>query len=126
MRIYENGKPVRTPDYLRWRRKDRCRRSGFRCGHPGSTSRLLTVDQLKFQRSVSFPAFIARNSELRGRMIEWGTTGDEPQRIVDEELRGLENALKVYRGLQSALRGRQTDGLQGRCRARPARAPGRG
>ena len=104
MRIYENGKPVRTPDYLRWRPEGpNAGDPVFVAGHPGSTSRLLTVDQLKFQRSVSFPAFIARNSELRGRMIEWGTTGDEPKRIVDEELRGLENALKVYRGLQSAL-----------------------
>jgi peptidase S46-like protein len=104
MRIYENGKPARTPDYLRWRPEGpRDGDAVFVAGHPGSTSRLLTVDQLKFQRGVTFPAFIARNSELRGRMIEWGTTGDEPQRIVDEELRGLENALKVYRGLQSAL-----------------------
>ena len=36
-------------------------------------------------------------------MIEWGKTGDEPQRIVQENLLGLENSLKVYRGLQSAL-----------------------
>jgi hypothetical protein len=38
-----------------------------------------------------------------GRMIEWGKTGDVPQRIVQENLLGLENSLKVYRGLQSAL-----------------------
>ena len=104
MRVYENGKPARTPDYLRWRQEGP--KAGdplFLAGHPGSTSRLLTVDQLKFQRSVVVPSYIARNSELRGRMIVWGTTGDEPQRIVDETLRGLENGLKVYRGLQSAL-----------------------
>ncbi|HKQ16624.1 MAG TPA: S46 family peptidase, partial [Steroidobacteraceae bacterium] len=104
MRVYENGKPAHTPDYLRWRPEGpKAGDPVFVAGHPGSTSRLLTVDQLKFQRSVTFPAFIARNSELRGRMIVWGTTGDEPHRIVDEQLRGLENALKVYRGLQSAL-----------------------
>jgi hypothetical protein len=104
MRIYENGKPVRTPDYLRWRPEGpKAGDPVFVAGHPGSTSRLLTVDQLKFQRGVAFPPYIARNSELCGRMIEWGTTGAEPQRIVDESLRGLENALKVYRGLQAAL-----------------------
>ena len=104
MRVYENGKPARTPDFLQWRPEGpRAGDPVFVPGHPGSTSRLLTVEQLKFQRGISFPAYIARNSELRGRMIEWGTTGDEPKRIVDEELRGLENALKVYRGLQSAL-----------------------
>jgi hypothetical protein len=104
MRIYDNGKPVRTPDYLRWRPEGPSVGDAvFVAGHPGSTSRLLTVEQLKFQRGITFPAYIARNSELRGRMIEWGKSGDEPQRIVDEELRGLENALKVYRGLESAL-----------------------
>lgn len=104
MRVYENGKPARTPDHLRWRIEGpRAGEPVFLAGHPGSTARLLTVEQLKFQRSVSQPAYIARNSELRGRMIEWGKTGDEPQRIVQETLLGLENALKVYRGLQSAL-----------------------
>ena len=43
----------------------------FVAGHPGSTSRLLTVEQLKFQRDVSVPAYLARNSELRGRLIQW-------------------------------------------------------
>lgn len=104
MRVYKNGKPARTPDYLRWRSEGpRAGEPVFLAGHPGSTSRLLTTEQLKLQRSVSFPAYIARNSELRGRMIEWGKSGDEPQRIVQEELLGLENALKVYRNLESAL-----------------------
>jgi hypothetical protein len=104
MRVYENGKPARTPDHLRWRVEGpRAGEPVFLAGHPGSTARLLTSEQLKFQRSVSQPAFIARNSELRGRLIEWGKTGDEPQRLVQENLLGLENALKVYRGLQSAL-----------------------
>jgi hypothetical protein len=104
MRVYENGKPARTPDHLRWRSEGpRAGEPVFLAGHPGSTARLLTTEQLKFQRSVSAPAYIARNSELRGRMIEWAKTGDEPRRIVDETLLGLENGLKVYRGLQSAL-----------------------
>jgi hypothetical protein len=104
MRVYENGKPARTPDYLQWRAEGP--RPGdpvFVPGHPGSTSRLLSVEQLKFQRGVSFPSYIARNSELRGRMIEWAKTGDEPRRIVDETLLSLENSLKVYRNLESAL-----------------------
>ncbi|MGH6784134.1 MAG: S46 family peptidase [Sphingomicrobium sp.] len=104
MRVYENGKPARTPDYLRWRPEGpRAGDPVFVPGHPGSTSRLLTLEQLKFNRSVTFPQYIARNSELRGRLIEWGKTGDEPKRIVQENLLGLENSLKVYRGLQSAL-----------------------
>ncbi len=104
MRVYENGKPARTPDHLRWRvAGPKAGEPVFLAGHPGNTSRLLTAEQLKFQRSVSQPAFIARNSELRGRLIQWAKTGEEPQRIVQEQLLSLENGLKVYRGLQSAL-----------------------
>lgn len=104
LRVYENGKPARTPDHLQWRTEGP--RSGeplFLAGHPGSTSRLLTLEQLKFQREVAIPAFVIRNTELRGRLIQWGKTGAEPARIVQEPLQSYENSLKVYRGLQQAL-----------------------
>jgi hypothetical protein len=104
MRIYRNGKPVSTPDHLRWRIEGpKAGEAVFVAGHPGSTSRLLTTEQLRFQRDVFVPSSIARNSELRGQMIQWGKTGDEPQRIVQENLLNLENSLKVSRGLQHAL-----------------------
>jgi hypothetical protein len=104
LRIYENGKPARTPDHLQWRIEGaKAGEPVFLPGHPGSTSRLLTVEQLKFQRDSSVPAFLTRNSELRGRLIQWGKTGAEPLRIIQDTLAGYENSLKVYRGLQRAL-----------------------
>lgn len=104
MRVYENGKPARTPHHLTWR-SDGAQpgEATFVAGHPGSTSRLLTVEQLRLQRNVSVPSYLIRNSELRGRLIQWGKTGEEPARIVSDPLQGVENSLKVYRGLQSAL-----------------------
>lgn len=104
LRVYENGKPAHTPEHLQWRVEGpRDGEAVFVPGHPGSTSRLLTVEQLKFQRDTSAPSFLIRNAELRGRLIQWGKTGDEPLRIVQETLGGVENALKVYQGLQRAL-----------------------
>jgi hypothetical protein len=104
MRAYENGKPARTPNYLSWRVEGPQEGEAvFVAGHPGSTNRLLTVEQLKLQRDTQFPAYLYRNSELRGRLIEWGKTGDEPARIIHRPLQNLENSLKVYRGLQRAL-----------------------
>lgn len=104
MRAYENGKPARTPNHLSWRLEGpKEGEAVFVAGHPGSTSRLLTVEQLKLQRDTQFPAYLYRNSELRGRLIEWGKTGDEPTRIIQRPLQNLENSLKVYRGLQRAL-----------------------
>jgi len=104
LRVYENGKPARTPDFLRWRAEGpRTGEPVFVTGHPGATNRLLTVSQVDFQRDVSIPAFLIRGSELRGRMIQWGKTGEEPERIIQNTLQIYENALKVYKGWQSAL-----------------------
>ena len=104
MRAYENGRPARTPNHLSWRVEGpKEGEAVFVAGHPGSTNRLLTVEQLKLQRDTQFPAYLYRNSELRGRLIEWGKTGDEPARIIHRPLQSIENSLKVYRGLQRAL-----------------------
>jgi hypothetical protein len=104
LRVYENDKPVRTRDHLQWRVEGpKAGEPVFVAGHPGSTNRLLTVEQLEFQRDTSVPSWLIRNSELRGRMIQWGKTGDEPLRIIQDPLSGLENSLKVYRGFQRAL-----------------------
>jgi hypothetical protein len=104
LRVYANGKPLRTPDYLRWRAEGpQAGEPVFVAGHPGTTNRLLTASQLQFQRDVSVPSFLIRNSELRGRLIQWSKTGEEPRRIVQDVLLGYENSLKVSRGSQLAL-----------------------
>lgn len=104
LRAYENGKPASTPNYLRWRTEGASEGEVvFVSGHPGSTNRLLTVEQLKFQRDVNVPSYLIRNSELRGRIIQWGKSGEEPLRIIQRPLQSLENSLKVYRGFQQAL-----------------------
>jgi hypothetical protein len=104
MRVYEKGKPARTPNYLKWR-VDGAQpgEATFITGHPGSTSRLLTLEQLRFQRDVSVPSYLIRNTELRGRLIQWGKTGEEPARIANDYVQSIENSLKVYRGFQNAL-----------------------
>lgn len=104
LRVYENGKPARTPAHLRWRVEGpRAGEPTFIAGHPGATNRLLTTEQLRFQRDVAVPAYLIRNSELRGRLIQWSRTGEEPARIVQETLLSYENSLKVFRGQQNAL-----------------------
>ena len=104
MRVYEKGKPIRTPNHLKWRLDGaQPGEATFVPGHPGSTSRLLTLEQLRFQRDVSVPSYLIRNTELRGRLIQWSKTGEEPARIAGDYLQSLENTLKVYRGFQTAL-----------------------
>jgi hypothetical protein len=104
LRVYQDGKPARTPHYLRLRPAGaRAGEPVFVAGHPGNTSRLLTVDQLAFQRDTSTSSYLIRNSELRGRLTQWGKTGGEQLRIIQDPLNRLENGLKAYRGLQRAL-----------------------
>jgi hypothetical protein len=72
-------------------------------GHPGSTDRLLTVAQLRELRDIFLPEYLLRNSELRGRYLQYGKTGAEAERIVTQPLEGLENSLKVRRKQLDAL-----------------------
>ncbi len=109
LRVYENGKPAATPNHLTWRVEGpNAGEPVFVPGHPGTTNRLWTLAQLKMYRNTYIPAYLLRNTELRGRMIQWSKTGEEPARIVQENLLGVENGLKVYRGLHRAL---LSDGL---------------
>ncbi len=112
LRAYENGEPAQTPDYLRWRAEGPAAGEPvFVTGHPGSTDRLLTVSQLKFQRDVMLPLWLLRYSEFRGRMMAWQHTSDEAARTVQQRILNYENALKVRRNQLKAL---QNDRMIGR------------
>ena len=105
LRAYDaQGRPASTPNHLK------IDFTGpeegevvFVSGHPGSTDRLLTVEQLKTLRDVDLPQWLLRASELRGRYIQYGKTGPEAARIVQDPLSGLENSIKVRRKLLDAL-----------------------
>ncbi len=104
LRAYEDGKPAQTPNYLRWRTGGpKADEPVFITGHPGSTDRLLTVNQLKFQRDVMLPLWLLRYSELRGRMMAWQNTSDEAARTVQQRILGYENGIKVRRNQLKAL-----------------------
>lgn len=104
LRIYEDGKPVATPNHLTWNAN--APKDGdvtFVAGNPGSTSRLLTMAQLEVLRDQQMPLTLIQSSELRGRLIEYATTGEEPKRVTVDPLFGLENSFKVFYGQQGAL-----------------------
>ena len=104
LRAYENGKPVSTPNHLRW--NPRAPIDGemtFVVGNPGSTSRLYTQSQLAFEREVRLPMILATYSELRGRLIRAMEESPEHEREGLDMLGGIENSLKVYIGRVKAL-----------------------
>jgi V8-like Glu-specific endopeptidase len=98
LRVYENGKPASTPNHLQvaWGGAKEGEAT-FVAGHPGTTQRLMTAEQLKTQRSVVLPFWLLRFSELRGRMIQYGKTSPEAARTAKDYLDTIENTHKVRR-----------------------------
>jgi V8-like Glu-specific endopeptidase len=104
LRAYENGKPVATPNHLKWNpRPPKDGEATFVVGNPGSTSRLWTGSQFAFEREVRLPVTVATLSELRGRLIRAMDESPQHKREGLDELNGIENSLKVYIGRVKAL-----------------------
>ena len=104
LRIYEDGKPVATPNHLTW--NPNAPKEGdvtFVAGNPGTTQRLLTVAQLEALRDQQLPISLIQFSELRGRLLEYSTTDKEAKRVAVDPIFGLENSFKVFYGQQGAL-----------------------
>jgi hypothetical protein len=104
-RVYENGKPSRTEDYLHW--SARGARDGdltFVAGNPGGTNRQLTVAELEFQRDVALPQTVLTLAEVRGQLTQFSRQSKEARRTAETTLFGVENGLKALRGRWQALR----------------------
>lgn len=104
LRLYDGGKPVKTPAFLRWASAPpRDGEATFIAGNPGTTERLLTMSQLETARDLAVPGGLLQRSELRGRLIEFGRRGGRAREIVADAVFSTENAFKVLYGRQLAL-----------------------
>lgn len=104
LRAYENGKPVATPQHLKWTaREPKDGETIFVVGNPGSTQRLLTQSQFAYQREVNLPITLATQAELRGRLITAMKGSPARAREGEQALNGLENNFKRAIGRTKAL-----------------------
>jgi hypothetical protein len=104
LRAYENARPAQTPDFLPIRSEGPDQGEPvFVPGHPGGTSRLLTVAELEYNRNVLLPLWLVRYLEYRGRLIQFGKMGEENHRISQAPLQRIENGIKVQKNRQQAL-----------------------
>ncbi len=104
MRVWEDGQPAKTPDYLRWAKTPA--KAGdltFVAGHPGGTERVQTVEQLALQRDVVLPYYVAMLAELRGIFLEYQKGNPERFRTTRARVRSVENSLKALRGRHAYL-----------------------
>ena len=103
-RVYENGKPIDSKDYLKWNPQG----AGdgdlvFVSGHPGSTQRLATYASLVFDRDTVTPIIIQVLKRRIATLRDYSERGPEQARQAASQIFGLENSLKVYVGRLAGL-----------------------
>ena len=103
-RVYENGKPIHSDNYLKWNVKGSA--DGdliFIPGNPGSTQRQDTMSQLTLERETIEPVAIAYLKHRIEVAQHYAAQGPEQARQVGTLIFGLQNSLKVYEGRDEAL-----------------------
>jgi hypothetical protein len=103
-RVYENGRPAATKDYLKWNAKGAA--DGelvFVSGHPGGTDRGLTVAQLQAERDVIYPMNLARFKRQLQALRAFAARGPEQAREAADTIFGLENTVKAMSGEYAGL-----------------------
>jgi hypothetical protein len=104
LRVYENGQPIKTPHHLKWSAQGAQQDElTFVSGHPGGTNRQHTIAMLEFERDVQKPTTLFYIAEYRGMLTQFQTRGEEQRRISQDELFGMENTYKAYKGEFEAL-----------------------
>jgi len=103
-RVYENGKPIDSKDYLKWNPKG----AGdnelvFVPGHPGSTQRLDTVAQLEFERDMIEPNILKLLKNRVAVLQQYSALGAEQERQAASNIFGLENSVKAIEGRYEGL-----------------------
>ncbi len=104
VRIYDHGKPLHADNFLKF--ANRGVKDGdiaFTSGNPGRTDREDTLAQLEFQRDYGQPFILNFLAEARGLLNEYATKGAEQARTSNRVRFSIENALKAYKGRQTAL-----------------------
>jgi hypothetical protein len=97
--------PARTPNYFRWRAEGASEDElVFVTGNPGSTSRLITVSQLMYERAYRHPFVVSLLNGQRQMLQRIAAQGPEAERDVREDLFSVENSLKAYSGQLAGLR----------------------
>ena len=103
-RVYDNGKPLHTNNFLKWNAKGAAPGELiFISGHPGSTERQDTVAELLVQRDVIGPEVTNYLKRRIATAQEFAAHGPEQARLVGSTIFGLQNGLKVYEGRAEAL-----------------------
>ncbi len=98
-RVYDNGKPLQTRNYLKWNAKG----AGdgelvFVVGHPGSTQRQDTVAMLEVERDVMEPVMLRIYKDRIAVLRRYSALGPEQARQAASLIFNYENSQKAFQG----------------------------
>ncbi len=103
-RVYENNQPAHTEHYLKWSQAGPAEGEFVvLSGNPGSTDRLLTVAQLRYQRDVGNPLQMQVWTSRRAALTRYAGAGAEQERRAGTAIRSLSNSIKRLTSQQEGL-----------------------
>lgn len=103
-RVYENGEPAHTPQYLQWSKEGTNEKDlVFVSGHPGTTRRMFTLSALMFLRDHQVPYAVERLNRLEIMLQQYAGKSLEHARQAQEDLFTVQNSRKVYWGRLKGL-----------------------
>jgi hypothetical protein len=127
-RVYENGKPLETPNYLKWNPQGAPAGAlVFVSGNPGSTQRLDTMAQLELERDVTEPTILTVLRDRREVLRRFMAEGPKQKFEATARSLSLENSIKAFSGRLAGLRDasmmakkkKQEDNFRARVQADP-------
>ncbi|HJZ11447.1 MAG TPA: S46 family peptidase, partial [Acidobacteriota bacterium] len=104
-RVYgDDGKPLKTRNFFKWSKNGAQEGEPvFVIGNPGSTSRLLTVARLEFNRDYAYPYVLARLTEMVSIYSAYIAKHPDSKLQYQTQLFGFSNSQKVYVGRVKGL-----------------------
>ncbi len=105
LRAYENGQPAQTANYLKWSPNGAADNELiFVSGHPGRTSRLLTMDQLDYLRDYEYPLRLNSYARRVEVLQKFSAESEENAREAESDIFGIQNSFKAITGYEGALK----------------------
>jgi hypothetical protein len=103
-RVYEDGKPARTPYHFKWSSAGPAEGDlVLVSGHPGVTNRQETWSHLRHRRDVTLPYLLARIRAEEALLTQYAMQGPEQARQALSELHAVANRRKVWAGQFNGL-----------------------
>lgn len=103
-RVYEDGKPAKIEHFLKWSANGPEENEvAFVSGNPGRTSRIFTMDALKYQRDLNLPYIMANLRRQEILLQQYALRGKENARRARDELFGVQNSRKARLGMLAGL-----------------------